>query len=116
NGQLQTIEDALNDDIPDGYTHTEAAIKTLIAESSAHTPTGTRKTIAILITDGDPWGCEEDLDDLNGMMVDHYNNAGIPTFVIGMTGVSAGNLEELAVNAGAAPHTNYCMSGDDECS
>lgn len=116
NGQLESIEDALNDDDPDGSTNTEGAIDTLIAETSAHMPVGTRKTISVLITDGDPNGCEEDRDDLNAMLVDHYTATGIPTFVIGMDGVSSNNLEELAQNAGAAPHTNYCVSGDAECS
>jgi hypothetical protein len=116
NGHLEAIEDALNDDDPDGSTNTEGAIDTLIAETGAHVPTGTRKTIAVLITDGNPNGCEEDRDDLNALLVDHYTDTGIPTFLIGMDGVSANNLEELAQNAGAESHTDYCISGDDECS
>ena len=116
NGQLDALEAALNDDNPGGFTHTEAAIHTLIAETNAHVPTGTRRTISVLITDGDPFGCEDDRDELNEMLVEHYTSTGIPTFIIGMEGVSANNLEELAVNAGAAPHTNYCIDGDGECS
>ena len=116
NGQLAAIEAALNDDDPDDRTATEGAINTLIAETSGHVPTGTRKTIAILITDGSPTRCNENLDELNALLVNHYTDNSIPTFIIGMDGVDADNLEALAANAGAEPHDTYCIQGDAQCS
>jgi hypothetical protein len=116
NGQLSSLVNAMNDDDPGGATNTEGAIKTLIAETSAHVPTGTRKTIGILITDGAPNGCEEDLQVLNTLLTTHYVDNGIPTFIIGMDGVSADNLDALATGAGAEVHTDYCIAPDPECS
>lgn len=114
--EIDNLVTELNNNNPSGSTNTEGALDTLIAETSAHTASGTRRTIGILITDGDPNGCEEDIDDLNALIADHYTDTGIPTYIIGMTGASEDNLEGLAVGAGAEPHTDYCDPSHTSCS
>lgn len=115
NGQLQNLEDALNDDDPSGNTHTEGAIETLIAETTAHAPSGTRRTIGILITDGDPHGCEEDIGTLNQLLVEHYASTGIPTYIVGMTGADEVKLQRLAAGAGSEAHQDYCDPNHSSC-
>jgi len=131
NGHLEDLEDYLNGQSPTGYTNTEAAVETLIAQTvpESHTPSGTRRTISVLITDGAPTRCpdmENDDDDahltelasLNDLLVAHYTDTGVPTFIIGMDDpqIQANKLETLAAGAGAELHTNYCLSGDSDCS
>ena len=117
NGQLAALVTELNDNDPDGSTPTERAINTLIAETNAHVPTGTRRTIGVLITDGDPnSGCNDDVSDLGDILNGHFNDDGIPTYIIGMTGATADNLEEMAVGSGAEPHDDYCDPSHSTCS
>lgn len=122
NGQLANLVTELNNDNPDGGTPTERAVEALILETGDHVPTGTRRTIGILITDGVPTSCTngnsafEEMQELNALLVDHYEDNGIPTFVIGMDGVDEDNLEALAVGAGAAIHAEHCIPGDTDCS
>lgn len=117
NGQLADLEAALNGQAPTGFTPTEGAIDTIIQETTNHVASGTRRTIGILITDGDPnSNCENDIADLSDLLVNHYTATGIPTYIIGMTGATADNLEGLAVGAGAEPHTDYCDPSDTSCS
>lgn len=127
NGQLAALLEALNAEDPVDYTQTEGAVRTLIEATTGHVPEGTRKTISVLITDGEPLDppgvggpkCLEngvdELSQLNDLMVDHFTSSGIPSFVVGMDGVSAANLETLAQGAGAEPHSDYCL-GEAECS
>jgi hypothetical protein len=50
-------------------------------------------------------------------MANHFGSSyKIPTFIIGMDGVSASNLDDLATGAGAKVHTDYCLAGDSDCS
>ncbi len=125
--QLAAVRTAMNDDDPRSGTNTEGAVDTLIAETGSHMPTGTRKTVAILITDGDPSSTcrklnndpDEDVvqnviehfTELNGLLKDNLTNNGVPTFIIGMDGVNSDRLETLAAGAGATPHAN-CLADD----
>ena len=61
------------------------------------------RAVALLITDGAPNSdnCNDNRDDLNDLMVDHFTNTGIPFYIMGMDGVSASNLDQLATDAGA---------------
>lgn len=129
NGHLEDLEDYLNGQSPTGYTNTEAAVETLIQQTAAHTPSGTRRTISVLITDGAPTRCPDmgtdddeahltELASLNDLLVEHYTDTDIPTFIIGMDDpqIQSDKLETLAAGAGAEVHTDYCLSGDSDCS
>jgi hypothetical protein len=75
-----------------------------------------RKMIGVLITDGYPTGCEEDIAVLEQISSDHLAATGIPTFIIGMTGANPSDLEALAQNAGAPEHgPEFCDAADATC-
>lgn len=75
-----------------------------------------RKTIGVLITDGDPFNCNQDAGTLGQIAQAHYDATGIATFVVGMTGATANNLEVIAANGGGPEHgPQYCDANDATC-
>jgi hypothetical protein len=96
-------------------TRIEAALNGIVRFTAAHQE-ATRTTIGVLITDGDPNHCQDDdIEALGRIPRDHYDATGIPTFIIGMTGATADNLETLARFGGAPEHTEYCDSSHSTC-
>lgn len=124
NGHLAALHAALTDDAPDGgFTFTEGAVLTLIDQTSTHVPTGARRAATVLVTDGSPTGClaamateNAEMVELNALLRAHYQDNDIPNFIIGMDGADADLLEALAVDAGAALHTDNCLPDHTECS
>jgi hypothetical protein len=99
-------------------TPTEGAIRGLTKYTAANRRPG-HVTIGILITDGDPNGCDENLDNLAALLSAHYAATKIRTYVIGMTGATFANLEKLAKGGGAPTHadtvgaaTGLCGTGN----
>ncbi len=86
-------------------TPTEAAIRglTRFTAAPANRRPG-RVTIGVLITDGDPNGCNEDRGDLSALLKAHFDATKIRTYVIGMAGASFDNLEDIAQGGNAPPH------------
>jgi hypothetical protein len=102
-------------------TPTEAAIRGLVRFTDANRRGG-RVTIGILITDGNPNGCNQDRDDLAALLQAHYTATKVRTYVIGMTGASFDNLEDIAKGGGAPTHadtvgtlTNACGNVPEPC-
>jgi hypothetical protein len=115
------FDTALNSATPGGGTPTEAAIRGLTTFTAANRRPG-RVTIGILMTDGDPQGCDEDLDHLAKILSDNLATTKIRTYVIGMNGATFANLEKLAVGGGAPTHaatvgtlTNACGNVAEPC-
>jgi hypothetical protein len=109
-----TFDSALNDVVPGGGTPMEAALRGLTKFTAANRRGG-RVTIGILVTDGDPQGCDENLDHLAKIVQDHYDATKIRTYVIGMNGATFKNLEKIAVGGNGPTHaatvgtlTNAC--------
>lgn len=119
---------ALNALKPDGYTPTEGAVRGIATFTArpANQRAG-RKTIGVLITDGDPSNiqgyCDGNVANLRDVLQAHYNATGIQTFVIGMTGITSWtNMETLASGGNAPLHpnnvgtlTNTCGNGAATC-
>jgi histone H3/H4 len=102
-------------------THIEGALRGLSSFTTAHArdvakPAG-RATIGILMTDGEPNGCEGNIDRLAKIVEDHVTatNGEIKMFFIGETGALLSSLEKYAVKGGAAAHSDYCGSGPKPC-
>jgi hypothetical protein len=102
-------------------THIEGAIRGISSYTLAHdrdvgAPAG-RTTIGILITDGDPNGCEENVSNLADLVANHLSQSGgaVRMFFIGETGATLRNLETYAVEGGADPHTDFCGNGPSPC-
>ncbi|MBS2011673.1 MAG: VWA domain-containing protein [Deltaproteobacteria bacterium] len=108
------FDSALNATVPGGATPMEAAIRGLTKFTAANRTPG-KVTIGILITDGDPQGCNTNIGQLAQLIDQHYQATKIRTYVIGMNGATFSNLEQLAGGGGAPPHaatvgalTNAC--------
>jgi len=108
------FDSALNGITPGGGTPIEAALRGLTHFTGANRRGG-RVTIGILITDGDPHGCNQNLNTLAGIIQAHYDATKIRTYVIGMNGATFANLEQIASGGGAPTHaatvgtlTNAC--------
>lgn len=110
------FDDRLNAEGPQqgGNTPTEAAIRGLTRFTAANRRGG-RVTIGILVTDGDPLGCNEDLPSLAALLAAHNQATSIRTYVIGMQGASFANLEILAGGGGAPAHPDTVGTVTDAC-
>ena len=104
----------LNAQSPNGLTPTEAAIRGLTGFTAGNRRGG-RVTIGILVTDGDPTECDTNLGHLSMLLQQHLMATTIRTFVIGMTGATDANLEQIAQGGGGPLHpatvgslTNAC--------
>jgi hypothetical protein len=102
-------------------TPTEAAIRGLTSFTAANRRGG-RVTIGILITDGDPNGCNMGLTFLSDLLQAHYTATTLRTYVIGMTGATDANLEAIAQGGNAPLHpdvvgplTGACGSSPSPC-
>jgi hypothetical protein len=74
-----------------------------------------REIIGVLMTDGDPQGCDEDIDHLAQIIQSHHDSTGIRTFIIGMEGATESNLEAMALAGGAEAHSDFCGSLTPPC-
>jgi hypothetical protein len=91
-----------------GYgTRIEGALRGIASYTVANQVEG-REMIGVLITDGDATNCDTNNSRLAGIIADHLADTGLRTFVIGMTGATEANLEELAIAGGADPHDDFC--------
>jgi hypothetical protein len=106
-GNVNNIIAALNAAAPSGNTPTEGALNG-IAQYTAANQTSGRVMIGILITDGDPVGCETDTGKLQKIRQNHFDKTGIRIFSVGMTGAIYAKLEQIATGAGIVSHSNYC--------
>jgi hypothetical protein len=95
-------------------THIEGALRGLAAYTASARTAG-REMIGVLMTDGDPQGCDEDVDSLASIIEEHHQDTGIRTYVIGMEGASDQNLEALGRAGGAESHDDWCGNVDTPC-
>jgi hypothetical protein len=88
-----------------GGTPTEAAIRGITTFTAANRRGG-RVTIGILVTDGDPNGCDQNLQHLSDLLQAHYTATTLRTYVIGMTGATDANLEAMAQGGNGPLHAD----------
>ena len=117
NGIVQAIS---NETFKGGLgTHIEGAFRGIATYTAMHDQTVARPmgrtTIGILMTDGDPNGCDENIGNLAKIVSDHLAASGVKTFIIGETGATLANLERYATAGGAAAHTDFCGNGPSPC-
>lgn len=104
-----------------GGTPTEAAIRGVTRFTAANRRGG-RVTIGVLVTDGDPNGCDQNLTHLSNLLQAHFMTTTLRTFVIGMTGADFNNLEQIAQGGNGPMHpdavgglTDACGNGPGPC-
>lgn len=109
-----SFEAILNSTKPGGETPTEAAIRGLTKFTAANRRPG-KVTIGILVTDGNPNGCNEDLGDLSNLLDAHFKATTIRTYVIGMQGADFGKIEQIAAGGGTPAHPDKVGTLNDAC-
>ncbi len=95
-------------------TRIEAALNGL-ATFTANNATPGREMIGVLMTDGEPNGCDQNVGNLADIIADHLAATGIRTFVIGMEGAENDSLETMGAVGGAVAHDDYCAGGPTPC-
>ena len=95
-------------------TPTEAAIRGITRFTAANRRPG-RVTIGILVTDGDPNGCNEKLTDLSDLLDAHFKATTIRTYIIGMEGAKFANLETIAKGGNSPTHPDSVGTIKDAC-
>lgn len=107
---------ALENETPEfGGTLIESALNGISMYTSANADPA-RKTIGVLITDGDPqFGCNDNEDDLAAIAAAHLAATDIPTFFIGMTGATSARLETMAEAGGGPEHGPEFCDAEDTC-
>jgi len=58
-------------------------------------------TVVVLVTDGDPNGCVNDIDTIAALAADAQTSAGVLTYAIGMDGADKSKLDKIAVAGGS---------------
>lgn len=107
----QIIQEISNEQFQGGYgTEIEGALNGIATFTAANQTAG-REMIGVLMTDGDPNGCDEDVSNLARIISDHLTATGIRTFIIGMEGATGSNLEQMGIAGGADPHDDFCSPG-----
>lgn len=101
------IQAISNDAFDTSWTEIEGALRG-IAQYTAANKAPDREMIGVLMTDGDPSRCDDDIGNLAGIVGAHYASTGIRTFIIGVDGATEANLEQIAMEGGAEPHDDFC--------
>lgn len=98
--QQKALVDAVKAASPDGQTPMHPALAG--AEKWAKANAGPdHRTAVILITDGEPQGCNENVDDIAALAADAKNSAGVLTYTIGMAGAKQSQLDAIAKAGGS---------------
>lgn len=70
------------------------------------------KTVGVLITDGNPNGCDEDTNDLAGIAAGAFSGTpSVPIFAIGMEGADFGFLDQIAASGGSTKSYDVSQGG-----
>lgn len=99
----QTLLDQLENTSPSGYTPMHAALDGAVRWASAQQAAAPDEQVAIvLVTDGEPNGCDEDIDNIAGLAATAAS-AGIPVFAVGIEGSNPDQIDQIAAagNTGA---------------
>lgn len=111
---FDAVLNAAGPSAPSLGTPTEAAIRGLTRFTAQNTRPG-RVTIAVLVTDGNPNGCNDVLTDLSNLLAAHYAATKVRTYVIGMEGASFDALEKVAQGGGTPAHPDAVGAVTDAC-
>jgi hypothetical protein len=111
----ELIQEISDETFEGGYgTRIEGALRGLARFTAANATPG-REIIGVLMTDGEPNRCEQDISDLRRIIEAHKTATGIKTYIIGMDGARERDLEQLAKAGGAEPHAQWCGDLEPPC-
>jgi hypothetical protein len=111
----QALINAFNARNPGGLTPMEAALagaETWALAQQMSSETG-RRVVVVLLTDGLPTACSEDIDVIKSYAANAYAQAEILTFAVGLQGSAEAQMDEIAV-AGGTAHGYFIGAGNAE--
>jgi hypothetical protein len=111
--QEQLLINAVNSRSPGGSTPMYGALGGAVSWAKSYQLSHPDEvTIVILITDGQPNGCDTNINNIAALAADGLNTAGVRTYVIGIEGVSTNTINTIAnAGGGQAFFVNKVVSG-----
>ena len=98
--QEQALLDAINANGPDGNTPMYAALAGAIQAAETHIMDNPgERAVVIIVTDGEPNGCNEDYDDIAGLAAAGVQND-VLTYAIGLQGSNENLMNMIAAQGG----------------
>ncbi len=97
--QQAALVEAVNATSPSGETPMYAALAGAEKWAVEHVAP-TEKMAVVLVTDGEPNGCNEDLGAIAGLASEAYASAGVLTYAIGMQGSNVAQVDTIAQAGG----------------
>jgi hypothetical protein len=70
--------------------------------AAQHTKTPNENTVVVLVTDGQPNGCDTDIGNISGLAATALANEGTRTYAIGLTGSQEADMDQIAMSGGTA--------------
>jgi hypothetical protein len=100
--QRQALVDALTATVPDGGTPMSAALEgAAIFAASQLAAAPEEEVVVVLVTDGEPNGCDEDVAAIAAIAADSAA-AGAPVYVVGIEGSNEAQLDQIAMAGGTS--------------
>jgi hypothetical protein len=99
---VQALISAFASRDPDGLTPTSAALAgaTKWAKDYTVAVESTEKVVVLLVTDGEPTACDENINTIASYAADAWNNNQIPTFAVGLAGSNEAQMDIIAQAGG----------------
>jgi hypothetical protein len=108
----KALVQALKSKYPDGGTPMSAALAGAetwaVAHQSAHPG---ERTVVVLVTDGEPNGCFEEIEKISSLAADAHAAAGVLTYTVGLVGSKQDQMNAIAL-AGGTKQGFFIGSGD----
>lgn len=101
-GHRQDLVDAFNATMPDGPTPMSAALEGGVqwARDRLMDVGDSEQVVIVLVTDGEPNGCNEDIGYISSVAGDAFSMDGIPTFAVGIEGSLEADMNAIAMAGG----------------
>lgn len=96
--QVQSLVSLYNSKSPDGNTPMYAALGGAAkwGIENAQTGEGATATVIVFVTDGEPVGCNEKINDIAQHAATAYSTAEVKTFAVGLAGSNEGDMSTIA--------------------
>ncbi|MBK8256361.1 MAG: VWA domain-containing protein [Polyangiaceae bacterium] len=97
--QVNSLVNLYNSKNPNGNTPMEAALGGAAkwGIENAQLGEGGTATVIVFVTDGEPNGCNENIDVIASYAENAYSTAQVPTFAVGLAGSNEGQMTKIAV-------------------
>jgi len=100
--QQAALVDAVNSRNPSGQTPMYAALGGAEQWAKAYAASigDAERTIVILVTDGEPNGCNEDINAIAALAKDSFDTEGVVTYAVGLEGSNEAQINQIAQAGG----------------